>query len=385
MNKPKLIRITTVPQSLRGLLKGQLRFMSDHYEVVGVSSSGETLAEVAANEGIRVHAIEMTRTISPFRDLKAVYRLYRFFKREKPFIVHTHTPKAGTLGMLAAKLAGVPHRLHTVAGLPLLVAQGKKRKLLNIVEKFTYRCATRVYPNSVGLYDFIASARFASKSKLKVIGKGSSNGIDTSHFSRSKVPAEAIESLRNQLQLGAEHFVFVFVGRIVRDKGINELVAAFGRLNTDFPDTRLLLVGRFEPELDPLLPEINDEIIRNKNILTPGYQTDVRPYLALSDCLVFPSYREGFPNVVMQACAMELSAIVTDINGCNEIIIDNKSGLFVPPRDANALYEKMKYLYQNPTENKRMANSSRAHVVANFENTYVWQEILKEYRSLHHV
>ncbi len=385
MNKPKLIRITTVPQSLRGLLKGQLRFMSDHYEVVGVSSSGETLAEVAANEGIRVHAIEMTRTISPFRDLKAVYRLYRFFKREKPFIVHTHTPKAGTLGMLAAKLAGVPHRLHTVAGLPLLVAQGKKRKLLNIVEKFTYRCATRVYPNSVGLYDFIASARFASKSKLKVIGKGSSNGIDTSHFSRSKVPAEAIESLRNQLQLGAEHFVFVFVGRIVRDKGINELVAAFGRLNTDFPETRLLLVGRFEPELDPLLPEINDEIIRNKNILTPGYQTDVRPYLALSDCLVFPSYREGFPNVVMQACAMELSAIVTDINGCNEIIIDNKSGLFVPPRDANALYEKMKYLYQNPTENKRMANSSRAHVVANFENTYVWQEILKEYRSLHHV
>ena len=136
--------------------------MADHFEVVGVSSSGPDLEEVHKNEGIRVEAIEMTRQITPFQDLVSLWKLYRFLKKEKPQIVHTHTPKAGIIGMLAAKLAGVPHRLHTVAGLPLMEASGTKRKLLDFVEKLTYRAATRVYPNSKGLYDFILENRLIS-------------------------------------------------------------------------------------------------------------------------------------------------------------------------------------------------------------------------------
>ncbi|MBA3985862.1 MAG: glycosyltransferase, partial [Flavobacteriales bacterium] len=152
----KLIRITTVPISLRILLKGQLAFMRNHFEVLAISAGPqEELEEVGIRESVPTKMVEMTRFITPLQDLKAVWQLYRLFRKEKPHIVHTHTPKAGIVGMLAAKLAGVPHRLHTVAGLPLLEATGGKRKLLDAVEKITYRCATKIYPNSKGLYDII--------------------------------------------------------------------------------------------------------------------------------------------------------------------------------------------------------------------------------------
>src|SRR5690554_6423659 len=178
--KPKLIRITTVPQSLRGLLKGQLRFMSQNgYEVIGVSSPGEALQDVADNEGVRTVVITMPRSITPIKDLKALWQLIKLFRKERPQIVHTHTPKAGLLGMMAAKTAGVPYRLHTVAGMPLLVTSGFKRRLLNFIEKLTYTCATKVYPNSERLKKIIINNNFTSEKKLKVIGYGSSIGIVT--------------------------------------------------------------------------------------------------------------------------------------------------------------------------------------------------------------
>src|SRR5690606_7989041 len=196
--KTKLIRITTVPQSLRGLLKGQLNYMSTNgFEVIGVSSPGEALHDVERNEGVKTVGIEMTRSITPIQDLKALVQLIKLFRKEKPQIVHTHTPKAGLLGMLAAKITGVPHRLHTVAGMPLTVATGAKRQLLNQVEKLTYACATKVYPNSYGLEKFILEENFTSPQKLKVIGKGSSNGIDTTHFAPDSVSDEIRSALRN--------------------------------------------------------------------------------------------------------------------------------------------------------------------------------------------
>src|SRR5690606_5939387 len=168
--KPKLIRITTVPQSLRGLLRGQLRFMSQNgYEVIGVSSPGEALQDVAHNEGVRTVVIVMTRSITPIKDLKAMWQLIKLFRKERPQIVHTHTPKAGLLGMIAAYMTGVPHRLHTVAGMPLTVTTGVKRKLLNLMEKLTYTCATKVYPNSFGLKKIILQEKFINPKKLKVI------------------------------------------------------------------------------------------------------------------------------------------------------------------------------------------------------------------------
>lgn len=180
--KPKLFRITTVPISVEKLLGKQLTFMNDFYEVTAISSDKKELERVGKELGVKTFCVEMTRQITPLKDLKSLWEMYRYFRKEKPDIVHTHTPKAGLIGMLAAKLAGVKIRLHTVAGLPLMETTGTKRKILNFVEKFTYSCAVRVYPNSHGLKDFIIKEKFCEAGKLKVIGNGSTNGIDTDYF-----------------------------------------------------------------------------------------------------------------------------------------------------------------------------------------------------------
>ncbi len=378
----KILRITTVPISLMNLLKGQPKFMSQYYKVVGVTSPGDEIDTIINDEGISVIAVEMTRTISPIKDLVSLFKIFKIIKKEKPFIVHSHTPKAGTLGMMAAKLAGVPNRLHTIAGLPLLEATGPKRKLLDVVERITYACATKIYPNSLGLKDIIIQNKYTKPSKLKVIANGSSNGIDANHFSTKNVSVEAIKTLREELHINKSDVVFVFVGRLVTDKGINELISAFKRLSIKNPNIKLLLVGTFESDLDPLKGKTLNEIENNHNIIHVGWQTDVRPYFAISNALVFPSYREGFPNVVMQAGAMDLPSIVTDINGCNEIIKHNINGLVIPPKDESELFIAMQYLIENPDESQKMAKASRKIIYTNYQREVIWNALLKEYNNL---
>ena len=378
----KILRITTVPISLRNLLKGQPKFMSQYYEVVGITSPGEEIKDVVNDEGIRVIEVEMTRTISPIKDLVSLWKIYKLIKKEKPFIVHSHTPKAGTLGMMAAKLAGVPNRLHTIAGLPLLVATGAKRKLLDFVDKITYACATKIYPNSLGLKDIIIQNGYTKPSKLKVIANGSSNGIDVNHFSIENISEETKTTLREELNIIEDDIVFVFVGRLVTDKGINELISAFKKLSADYQNIKLLLVGTFESELDPLHDSTLNEIESNNNINNVGWQTDVRPYFAISNVLAFPSYREGFPNVVMQAGAMELPSIVTNINGCNEIIKGGVNGLIIPPKDENELYLAMLNIIENPSKQKELANASRKMICDNYQRQVIWEALLQEYKNL---
>ena len=383
----KLIRITTVPLSLKVLLKGQLRFMaSNGFDVKGVSSEGEELREVHENEGIAVEAITMSRKITPFQDLKSLWQMWNFLRKEKPQIVHTHTPKAGIIGMLAARLAGVPHRLHTVAGLPLMEATGIKRKILNFVEKLTYSFATRVYPNSKGLYDFILQNNFTQSNKLKIIANGSSNGINTTFFSPAQVSEIEKVALREKLNIQPDDFVFVFVGRIVSDKGINELIKAFSELqtaeNNELTGIKLLLVGGLESDLDPLNPETLAEINQNKDIISAGFQQDVRPFFAISDALAFPSYREGFPNVVMQAGAMGLPSIVSDINGCNEIIVEGENGLIIPPKNVEKLKEKMLTLARDKNLYIKLKENSRRMIENRYEQFVVWKALLEEYEGL---
>ena len=382
--KKKIVRITTVPSSIWGLLNGQLKFMSQHYDILAVSSKGENnfLEKIGKDQGIRVHDVEMTRTISPIKDLKSVYLLYKLLKKEKPFIVHSHTPKAGTVGMIAARLANVPHRLHTIAGLPLLEATGFKRFILDVVEKITYTCATKIYPNSYGLKDIILESRFTTENKLKVIANGSSNGIDTEHFNPELFDEISNSKIRKELGFSNEDFVYVFAGRMVKDKGINELIKAFEKINNEFKNTKLLLMGDYERGLDPLLPETENIININKNIKFTGYIEDIRPYFSASDVLAFPTYREGFPNVVMQACAMSLASIVTDINGCNEIIEHDKNGIIIPPKDEQALYEAMKFMLTHPEKLKSIAEVTRSKIIDNYEQKVVWQALLEEYNQL---
>ena len=383
----KLIRITTVPLSLKVLLKGQLRFMaSNGFDVKGVSSEGKELREVHENEGIAVEAITMSRKITPFQDLKSLWEMWNFLRKEKPQIVHTHTPKAGIIGMLAARLAGVPHRLHTVAGLPLMEATGTKRKILNFVERLTYSSATRVYPNSKGLYDFILQNNFTQSNKLKIIANGSSNGIDTAFFSPDQVTEIERVTLREKLNIQPDDFVFVFVGRIVSDKGINELIKAFSELqaaeNNEPAGIKLLLVGGLENDLDPLNPETLAEINQNKDIISVGFQQDVRSFFAIADALVFPSYREGFPNVVMQAGAMGLPSIVSDINGCNEIIIEGENGLIIPSKNVEKLKEKMLTLAKDKNLYTKLKGNSRRMIENRYEQSVVWNALLEEYEGL---
>lgn len=378
----KLIRITTVPISLEKLLENQLRFMKEHYGVTAISSDKPNLERVGQLQEVLVFHVEMTRKITLWQDLKALWQLFCYFKKEKPFIVHTHTPKAGTVGMLAAKLAGVPNRLHTIAGLPLLEANGNKRKLLNFVEKITYACATKVYPNSNGLKKIIIREQFCVEEKLKVIGNGSSNGINTSYFNPELFSVDDKLALKTHLGISPDDFVFIFVGRLVGDKGINELIQSFQKIVTETNPAKLLLVGSFESDLDPLEPATLQEITTNNKIISIGFQIDVRPYLAISSCLAFPSYREGFPNVVMQAGAMGLPSIVTNINGCNEIVIEGENGIIIPVKNSNAIYEAMNKMIVDDDFRKKLQQNARQMIVSRYEQQVVWEAILAEYKRL---
>ena len=376
----KLIRITTVPQSLRGLLKGQMRFMSENgYEVIGVSSPGEALNDVEKNEGVKTVGIEMTRSITPLQDLKALVQLIQLFRKEKPQIVHTHTPKAGLLGMIAARLTGVPHRLHTVAGMPLTVATGFKRQLLNQMEKLTYACATKVYPNSFGLEKIILDEKFTSPTKLKVIGKGSSNGIDTSIFDPNLVEDEVKSKLRNELNINNNDTVLLYVGRIVKDKGINELVTAFNNIIDD--SLKLILVGGMHKN-DPISKTSKEIIETNNRIKVVGIKRNVIDYYAIADVFVFPSYREGFPNVLLEACSMGLPCVVTNINGNNEIIQDGINGLIVEPRDANGLEIAIRNIINSSINSDNIKQQNREIIRKNYERKKLWENILDEYKNL---
>ncbi len=386
-SKKKIIRMTTIPGSMRGLLQNQLKFMSQHgYEMVALSSDDSCFDEMLHEQGdIRGIRINMERHTSPIKDLKALIKIYKVFRKEKPFIVHTHTPKAGLLGMLAAKLAGVPHRLHTTAGLPLLVYSGTYRKILNAMERLTNTCATQVFPNSFNMMKTMEELHLCSSKKMRVIGNGSSNGIDTKHFSVEKTIEDTGKDRsmwRKELGLEADDFAFVYVGRVVKDKGINELVNCMRRLLPQNKNCRLIMVGKYESNLDPIAPE-NVEFFKNdKSSIFMGWQKDVRPFMMAADALVFPSYREGFPNVVMQAGAMGLPSIVTDINGCNEIIDEGKNGRIIPSKNEDALYSMMEWFLNNPGDVKNMANKSREMIVSRYDRQVMWEEILKMYNDL---
>ncbi|MFH7013771.1 glycosyltransferase family 4 protein [Flavobacterium sp. FlaQc-52] len=377
----KIIRLSTVPLSLNVLLKGQLKFLNSYYNVLGVSGKGLDLDEVAKREGITVHSIEMQRKIAPLKDLVSLVRLYFYFRKERPFIVHSITPKAGLLSMIAGKLAGVPIRIHTFTGLIFPSKSGFFQKILIVMDRLLCLCATNVYPEGQGVSEDLVKYRITKK-PLKVIGNGNVNGIDTEYFDPGLYTLEDKIKLRKKIGVFENDFVFIFVGRLVKDKGINELVTAFLKLEVNFKEVKLVLVGPFENDLDPLNAETISAIEESDAIVTVGFQQDVRPYFAMADTLVFPSYREGFPNVVMQAGAMELPSIVTDINGSNEIITENENGMIIPVKDVDAIYNSMKKIVTNTEYRNKLAHNARFNIVSKYEQQLVWNALLEEYKNL---
>lgn len=376
----KLIRIVTSSVSY-DLAKGQLRYLKEHgYEVIGVSGPPvEWSKKAAEDEGIRTIVVpDLVRPISISHDIKALFEFIRVIRKERPDIVHANTPKGSLLGMMAAWWCRVPHRIYTVTGLRFETATGIFRWLLKTMERITCACATKVIPEGEGVKKTLIREQITKK-PLQKIHNGNINGIDLEYFSRTPEIQATAQELR--AQIGGD-FIFVFVGRIVRDKGMIELVDAFERLNQEHPTTRLLLVGSTEPELDPLPDATSVKLETNPNIYQAGWQTDVRPWLVASDAFAFGSYREGFPNVVIQAGAMGLPSVVTDINGCNEIIIEGENGYIVPKQDGEALYHGMKKLYEDRTKTKEMSEVAREIIATRYKQEDVWQATLEMYQSL---
>lgn len=370
----KIIRSSTVPSSINVFCKGLLSELkeSEGYEILVLSSPGPDLDLIKKREKVRTVAVQMERHISPFKDIRSLWNLVYVLYKEKPQMIHSITPKAGLLCMLAAWICRIPIRVHTFTGLVFPTAKGLTQRILITTDRITCACATHVVPEGEGVKHDLEKYRITHK-PLHVLGHGNVRGIDLDHYDRTPDVMAKAASIRKP-----NVFTFIFVGRLVGDKGINELVEAFTRLNEKYPDTRLILVGGQEPHLDPLKPATIKEIECNKAIEDVGRQQDVRPWFAAAECLVFPSYREGFPNVVIEAGAMGLPSIVTNINGSREIIIEGRNGIIIPSHNVDSLFEAMESLLTEKEKRIRMAQEARSLIASRYEQYYV-RKCLKQF------
>lgn len=374
-NKKKIIRAVTVPQSLGFCREVMIKLRDKGYEVIAVSSPGERLDAICDNDGFKTISVPMARHISFVSDVKSLFKMIRVFRKEKPYMVHSMTPKAGLVCMIAGWLTRVPVRVHMFTGLVWPTSTGLKRKLLMATDRLTCACATHILPEGQGVLNDLRNGGITRK-PLKVLGYGNVMGVDMKRFDPDRFadvqkPNDGI-------------FRFVFVGRIVGDKGINELVEAFTQLHEKYRKTKLTLVGKYETELDPVNDVTKGRIDVNPAIVAcgPKYGDDLLKEYLISDCFVMPSYREGFPNTPMEAGAMGLPNIVTNINGSREIVVDGENGLIVPPRTVQPLYDAMERMIIDETMREKMQKNARPMIESRFEKTFVQNCLLEFYKEI---
>lgn len=375
-NKKKIIRSVTVPQSLGFCREVMLRMEKMGYEMVAVTSPGKDL-DAFRKECPQFKTIEVTmeRHISLLKDIMALLKMIVVMLREKPYMVHSMTPKAGLLSMLAAWLTGVPVRIHTFTGLIWPTAMGSKRKILMLMDRILCACATHVIPEGQGVLNDLRDYGVCHK-PMRVLGYGNVMGVDMERFNPRRFVHTVVEN---------KPFTFVFVGRIVGDKGINELVEAFVRLHDNYNNTRLVLVGAYEKQLDPVREQTQRLIDSYDAILAcgPKYGDDLLQVYVDADCFVMPSYREGFPNTVLEAGAMGLPSIVTDINGSREIIIEGENGMIVPSKDANVLYFAMERMLNDKEARNAMAAKARGLIASRFDKNFVQKCLIDFYNEVY--
>jgi glycosyltransferase involved in cell wall biosynthesis len=380
--KYKLIRTATVSLSLDVLLKGQLAFLNQYFHVIAVSGADEHLEMVRNREKVQVYDVKMVRKISPLQDLISLFKLYRLFKKEKPTIVHSITPKAGLLSMTAARMAGVPVRIHTFTGLLFPFKTGLLKKLLLSTDKLLCKFATHIIPEGQGIKEDLIQYNVTQK-PLEILAHGNVNGIDTTYFSREQVPGSEIKGFKEKYQIQEGETIFVFIGRKVKDKGVDELIQAFGQLIKAGIKSRLIFVGPYEKsdELSKNSLKSIEKLSIEKNIINLGFEKNIRLFLAVSDVLILPSYREGFPNVLLQALAMEIPCISTDICGCNEIIKHQVNGLLIEKKSTSALYDAMHRFVSDTKLLQQQKLNCRNEIVEKYANQVVWKELLKFYEK----
>lgn len=379
---PKLIRITTVPLSLKLLLRGQMKFMkAAGWEVLMVSGSGKERDQVVKFEACPHEEIPFTRKFTPFQDLKCLWQLYKLFRRENPDIVHSHTPKAGLLAMVAARMAGIEIRIHTLAGLPYQAAEGNKQRLLVFLEKLTYKMAKEVWPNASSLKNLIVKEKLVDSDKVTVIGHGSSNGVDLDQFDRYQLQENHLVAATMRVAPGEEEFVMLVVGRLVKDKGIEELIEAYLSSKISHK-AKLVLLGSFEQDLNPVSIQTINRIKNHPRIVHVEWTDHVAYYMAISDVLIHPSHREGFPNVLLEAGAISCPVICSDIPGNTEIINHKKTGLVFPVKNVAALREAMEFAYIKRELMQEYAEKLNTEIREKFDRKTLHQLILKEYYRL---
>lgn len=373
-NKKKIIRAVTVPQSLGFCREVMVKMREKGYEMVAVSSPGPELDAIRENDGFRTIAVPMARHISLLGDVKSLFKMISVFRKEKPYMVHSMTPKAGMICMLAGWLTRVPVRVHMFTGLVWPTSKGLKRKILMATDMLTCACATHVLPEGQGVLNDLKNGGITKK-PLKVLGYGNVKGVDMEKFNPVRFA---------KVQKDESKFTFMFVGRIVGDKGINELVEAFTMLHDKYPQIRLVLVGKFEENLDPVKPVTLDRIKANPVIdaVGPKYGDDLLVEYMKADCHILPSYREGFPNTPMEAGALGLPNIVTDINGAREIIVDGENGLIVPPRTVLPLYNAMERMVTDTAMREKMKRNARKMIEIRFEKDFVQGCLINFYKEI---
>jgi len=374
--KKKILIVTTVADSLP-FFKGQIDVLKKSFDVELVSSPGIQHDEMCQMHNVQGHKLIMKRDISFISDFRSLWNLFFLFLKIKPDVVHSNTPKAGLLATIAAWIARIPNRIYYVHGLRYHGENGFKRKILMKMEVVSCFFATDVIAVSNGIKTALKTDKITNK-EIKVIGNGSVNGIDIDYFNPDII--SDVEVYQNH-NIDKKDFIFGFIGRLVGDKGINELIKAFVKINKQF-DSKLLLIGTFEHALDPLQDETLKEIENNANILQVGFKKDVRPYLKAMDVFVFPSYREGFGIVLMEAASMGVPSISSDITGCNEIIIEGENGYLVESKNEAALYERMLYCVENKKVIKEMSTTTRSNIINKFEQQKHWAASLALYEEL---
>jgi len=374
--QPHIVVGITSPQTCL-TLTGHLRTLREAgFRVTLVSSPGELLTRTAAREGVESIAIPMKREIAPLADLLSFARLFWLLLRLRPDVTEFSTPKAGLLGTLAAMLCGVPRRVYMLRGLKLETASGFKRLILLAAERLTASCAQIVLCNSESMRAEAEALGIAPKAKLRLLGQGSSNGVDVMRF------APGQSDVRKRLGLPAEAPVIGFVGRLTRDKGLPELVEAFDVILAAQPEARLLLVGWFDASEDALGAGLRAQIESHPRIHCTGFVNDTAPYYRAMDLMVLPTWREGFPNAVLEAAATGLAVITTLCTGSRDSVVPEVSGLLIPPGYPEAISEAVLKLLGNPERRRRMGQAARARVLEHFVDERVLGLAVALYKSL---
>ncbi|MBI4965609.1 MAG: glycosyltransferase family 4 protein [Desulfomonile tiedjei] len=377
----KLVHVVTVPVTLKHLLRDQIAYMRGKgLQVVAVSSPGPMLEDMASRDGLEVHAVPMSRWISPFSDLVALWRLFRLFRKIRPTIVHGSTAKASVLAMAAAAFARVPIRFYTVRGLMTETRSGSSRHLLRALESVTCLLAQRVFPVSKSVAASLMSERLCSPHKISLLAHGSSNGVDgQGRFNPTRVTDSDRDELREQLAIPDNAFVIGFVGRIVKSKGVEELIEAWQSIRNR-GNCFLLIIGHTEAQ-DPVSAATLNALQNDPRIARIAAVENSRmPSLySIMSLLVLPTYREGFPNVVLEAAAMEVPTVATRVTGCVDAVKDGETGTLVPPREALSLANAIGTYLENRELRLRHGREARKRVLRDFQQTAIWDALFHEY------